>query len=159
MGRKSLFAILLTVCLLFACCEGKGEINKSDYCFSYQDITFAVGDDTDKTVMLLGEANRISRAPSCAGEGDDELYIYNGFRILSHRDGRGARIYAIELSNDACATTEGVRIGDSVGKVKEIYGNGDDKGTRIEYAGERCRLVFYLQNGKVYMIKYVENGV
>lgn len=145
------------MCLLTSC-DGKGEKGTArEYYFCSQGITFTVGDDADKIVCALGEPNYKTVAPSCADTGDDELYVYSGFRIYAHRDANGCCIKAIELTNDAVSTSEGVKIGDFSARIYEIYGEGMKKNGAVEYSAEKLKLRFFVRDGRVIGIKYLEN--
>lgn len=153
-----LACILMLLCLATSCREeGKTGIPEKYY-LNVKNVTFSVGDDADEVTARLGECNSSASAPSCAGEGFDEVYRYNGFRIIVHRDAKGAKITEIDLSSDLLPTAEGVFIGDDADKIKEIYGEGDGFSGGVEYIAEGCRLRFFITDGRVTGIKYLEGG-
>lgn len=157
MNKKIIFLLALS-CFLSAC-EGGGKAPPPEkYSFVAEGVTFSVGDDADEVTARLGECNSSASAPSCAGEGFDEVYRYNGFRILAHRDSMGAKITEIELLSDLLPTAEGVFVGDDADKIKEIYGEGDGFSGGVEYRAEGCRLRFFITDGRVTGIKYLEGG-
>ncbi len=149
-----LLALLILVGIMTSCDGETRKKSGGEYCFSAQGVTFSVGEDCDRVTAMLGEANSHSSAASCADPGLDELYVYNGFRIYAHRAEDRSRITAIELTNDLFATAEGVGIGDSAEHVTEIYGEGEPFSGGVEYAGENCRLRFYIKEGKISGIRY-----
>lgn len=158
MKKVFIISLTLAVCLAFYACEANApQGSKREYYFISDGVAFTLGDDADKAVEALGEPNSISRAPSCAGEGQDELYIYNGFKIYAHRDEHACRVNAIELTNDTVKTEEGARIGDKSEKIIEIYGKGEENNGVIEYSGEGCILRFLVREGRVSGIKYLQN--
>ncbi len=126
------------------------------YSFSAVGVTFTVGDDCDEIINLLGEPNSQNIAPSCADVGSDEMYIYSGFKIFAHRNYGESTIIAIELTNDTVSTAEGIFIGDPEEKVRAHYGNGEILSKGMEYRAENCKLRFFIRDGKVVSIKYVE---
>ena len=159
MNRYGLVAFVLLLILILSGCERQdGEERSGKYKLCVNDFIFSVGDDADKVVLALGEPNYFSVAPSCAGVGNDELYVYNGFRITAHRDGKSAEISIIELTNDTLSTLEGICIGDSEDRIAEIYGNGKIFTGGIEYGRDSCCLRFFLSDGRVVGIKYIKNG-
>lgn len=152
------FCILMFLCLFTSCREeGKTGIPEK-YFLNVKNVSFSVGDDADEVTARLGECNSSSSAPSCAGEGIDEVYRYNGFKIFAHRANGRTTITEIEVTNDTLPTAEGVFIGDDADKIKEIYGEGEDFSGGVEYRAEGCRLRFFITDGRVTGIKYLENA-
>ena len=157
MSRTLCFFLLfafLSGCLVS--CDPRMKSAKEDYFFELGDVIIRVGDDANDAVERLGQYNCCQRANSCAGIGEDILFIYNGLRISAFSDGNNSRISAIELTSDLLSTPEGVRIGDSDSKLEGIYGEGERDGARIIYQGKSCRLCFTVKKGVVSKIKYIE---
>ena len=149
--------IVLAVIFIFASCDGKGEKEKMvKYYFEINGIRIGVGEDAESVTRTLGKPNRVSRADSCAGMGEDVIYVYDGFRILAYSDGGEAVITSIELTNDAVSTPEGIRIGDGADFISRMYGvpNRREK-SLIEYESGGVRLRFALSDGTVRSVKYL----
>ena len=158
MSRDRVIIFVILVLLIFSGCVTNEEARyPEEYKFSVSNFSFAVGDDADRVVSMLGKANYFTSAPSCAGVGNDELYVYSGFKLTAHRSGGGAVISAIELTNDRTSTVEGVCIGDSEEKIVEAYGNGERFSGGIEFYTDNCRLRFFVREGRVTGIKYLQN--
>ncbi len=153
-SRLWCIALLLLIISLTAFCACEEE--PTDFTFEVKGVVLSVGGDLDEAVRALGEPNSYQSAPSCAGEGCDEVYAYNGFKIFAHRNGSGAVISAVELSNDMYGTREGISIGDSAEKVQRIYGEGESFSGGAEYEGENCRLRIYIKKGRVAGVRYGE---
>lgn len=159
MSKKAIIiSMMLEVCILLSACRTEAPKQlQTEYFFSSEGVTFTVGDDADEISGALGEPNSISKAPSCAGEGQEELYVYNGFRIYAHRDARACIISAIELTNDTVTTIENVRIGDKSEKIFDKYGNATDNNGTVEYVADGCILRFAIRDGRISGIKYLQN--
>ena len=156
MNRYGALLVLLLLVVLVGC-EGNGtERSPEEYSFQVENCTFSVGDDADRVIASLGKANHFSSAPSCAGVGTDELYVYNGFKITAHRDSERAEIIMIELTNDTLSTPEAVRIGDSAERLTDVYGKGEDFSGGIEYSRANCILRFFLREGRIIGIRYLK---
>ena len=148
---------LCIVPVLAGCAEKHSDL--PDYTFTAGGADIAVGDDIDSIAARAGECNGFSSSPSCAGDGADEMYVYNGYRIFVFRAGDTCRITSIELTNDTVRTREGIRIGDSRSAVIAAYGESYSlSGNRMIYRGKNATLQFFLKDGKVLSIKYLENG-
>ena len=149
--------VVLAVIFIFASCDGKGEEEKMvKYYFEINGIRICVGEDAESVTRTLGKPNRVSRADSCAGMGEDVIYVYDGFRILAYSNGGEAVITSIELTNDAVSTPEGIRIGDGADFIIRMYGvpNRREK-SLIEYESGGVRLRFALSDGAVRSVKYL----
>ena len=149
--------IIIAVIFIFTSCDGNGEeMIKEKFYFECNGVRFCVGDGADSVTRALGDANRVSRADSCAGIGEDIIYIYNGFRILAYSDGGETRITSIELVSDAVSTPEGVEIGDGTDAVIRAYGVPDKRdGNVIEYESGGVMLRFSFAEGSVRSVKYL----
>ena len=159
MNKKIKCLLALVFVFILSACDGGGKAPPPDrYFFTVGDVTFSVGDDADEVTARLGECNSSASVPSCAGEGFDEVYRYNGFKIFAHRANGRAMITEIEVTNDTLPTAEGLFIGDDADKITEIYGEGDGFSGGVEYRAEGCRLRFFITDGRVTGIKYLENG-
>ncbi len=151
--------LLLLLLLSLASCEERtpAEAEKREYHFRAGEARISVGDDLDRAVKALGEYNSFKSTPSCASDGFDELYVYNGFRITGRRSAGRCLITKIELTNDLIKTAEGVGIGEVEEKIAAVYGKGSSSSPHtVEYVGDNCRLQFSIKEGRVAAIKYVE---
>lgn len=155
-ARKFLFSIVLIISVLLVSCSGEKEENEI-YGFYSNGVEIHVGDDTSEVIGKLGEWIRREESPSCADMGLDVIYVYPGFRIVSHEENRVGRIILIEITSDTLSTHRGVRVGDRVDKVISAYGEGyRTVGESVEYSGEGCILRFAVRDGRVVSIKYFD---
>lgn len=158
-GKNKLKRILImaVLALLLVSCQTKREEKKmGKYFFENNGVKISVGDDVSVIIKKLGKANRESRAASCAGAGEDIIYIYNGFRLSAYSENGKETVIALEITSDTVSTPEGVRLGDSADTVVEIYGVPErrEEGL-IEYEGGGVKLRFIMSRGAVKSIKYL----
>ena len=101
--------------------------SKSDavdnYVFIYSGITIAVEDEAKEILEQLGEPMEYFEAPSCAYQGLDKTYYYNGFEITTYTDNDTDYIANVLLVDDSVTTREGIYIGSSVDEVVNKYGS------------------------------------
>ncbi len=96
-------------------------------------------------------------SPSCAFQGIDRTYYYNGFEVYTYTEGDDDKEYffTVRLMSDAVSTTEGVSIGDKAEKVIETYGKEyTETSNQYVYADQNSKLSFKIVNGEVTDIEY-----
>lgn len=131
------------------------ELILKSYDFKYKDIIISADANMSELLSALGKPISYDEAPSCAFEGMDKLYRYNGFEIRTYPDGKEDLIYQIIFLNDLVSTQEGIRIGSTRKDVISSY--GDDYtalGSTIIYKSANCNLQFIFRDGKVSAIVY-----
>ena len=160
MRKITAFALACLILILLAACADKKESPPSDaprYLFLRDGESIAAGDSAT-FVSRLGEYRSRRAVGSCAGEGEDVLYVYDGFRITVYGesdDGDGY-IQMIEITNDTISTAEGIFIGADVGSVIRAYGaEYTEVGEGLRYTGQNCILQFSVRQGIVTSIKYI----
>lgn len=141
--------------------EGSGgqeepkEAAAKGYVFIYNDVAVEIDADAAPVVEGLGESVSYFEAASCAFEGLDKVYTYNGFELDTYPAGEEDRISAVVIKDDSVSTAEGVSIGDSLAKVEETYGSdGVSEGGMIVYQKDGMKLCFILQDDAVVSIEY-----
>lgn len=88
-----------------------------------------VGLEIDEAIIeKIGEPEDILSAPSCYFDGEDTIYLYEGFSLYTYRDGDKDVLYIIELSDGAYSTNLGAKVGMNIYDVEELYG-GNSSGT------------------------------
>jgi hypothetical protein len=142
---------------------GEGE-TKNDtpqtskgYYFVYNDVNIELGLPVAGIVDELGPARDFYSYPSCAFEGDEKTYVYDGFEITTYMRyvGDTDRIYALVFWDDSVATVEGLRIGDSYEEMVAAYGTEYEEipGCYV-YVREGIALSFSLQDNVIVSITY-----
>lgn len=172
--------LILTValsCVLCACGGGstkkiEGEVNTANeqtqetekaeesaaahkgYTYISNDVVVEIDADAAAVVEQLGEPLSYFEAPSCAFEGIDKIYTYNSFEIETYpMDGKDF-ISMVTFKDDSITTPEGVGIGDSVDKVKEVYGDCAEEGGMMVYEKDDMKLCFIVKDGAVVSVEY-----
>lgn len=135
--------------------EGKGNeaAGGKGYVFTYKDTAITVDGDAGPIVAALGEPASYYEAASCAFDGLDKIYSYSGFELHTYPSGEKDYVSAIVFQDDSVSTGEGVCVGDSVDKVKEVYGQGTEESGMLVYEKDGMKLCFIL-DGDVVAIEY-----
>ena len=83
----------------------------SELRFAAQGVECGIFDEADPVLEKLGEPLASYETQSCAYEGLDYLYDYDGFELSVNEIDGVRRITAISLLDDSVATPQGLRIG------------------------------------------------
>lgn len=97
-------------------------------------------------------------AQSCAYQGLDMFYTFDSFEVLVNTvDGHNA-ITTISILDDLVKTSEGLKIGDSLNKLIDIYGSDYElNGNVYKYRQDGTTLSVLIKNNKVSSIEYTFN--
>ena len=110
-----------------------------------QTVTDALGTPPSGTYEAL----------SCAFEGKDTFYYYDGFTLQTYEKDGKKYIYTITLEDDTVNTAEGIKIGDSFAAVTKAYGTDYvAAGNTYAYSKDKMTLTFVMNNDKVSTISY-----
>lgn len=135
--------------------EETSESTYKGYAFVYNDVVIEIDAEATPIIEELGAANSYFEAPSCAFEGIDKMYTYTSFEVDTYPLEGQDYISAIIFKDDAILTAEGICIGDSIDKVKEIYGDDSDMDNgMLVYKKDDMKLCFIIQNEAVVSIEY-----
>lgn len=126
---------------------------ESAFQFAYEGVTLTPGGDFDASA--LGDPLDRSTVPSCAFDGNDNVYNYGAFELTAYVDGDKERIYSIYFIDSNLSTPEGLSLGDSVDDMKSFY--GEDcvvEETSYTYTRGETSLIVIIQNDVVFSIEY-----
>lgn len=118
--------IAVTVISLAGCGTASGSSAKnqpSGYIFTTGDQQIYINEDAQTVTDALGAPpSGTYEALSCAFEGKDTFYYYDGFTLQTYEKDGKKYIYTIALEDDTVNTAEGIKIGDSFAAVTKAYG-------------------------------------
>ena len=124
------------------------------YVFAASGVTVEVDADMAPILQALGEPASYFEAASCAFEGLDKIYTYNGFEIDTYPAQDKDLVSAVVLKDDSVTTAEGICIGDSLEKLIEAYGEGTQENGMVVYTKDGMKLCFILQDDSIISIEY-----
>ena len=132
-----------------------GNTAGSGYVFVSGSSSIPVDAEWEAISEALGEPLNYYEAASCAFGDLDKVWTYNGFTVDTYQLDGVDYVYDVNLTSDAISTPEGVSIGDSADKVKEVYGEPESEdSSQIIYRSGNMKLLFILEGGKVKSIQY-----
>lgn len=129
--------------------------NSRGYTFTFNGVAVEMDADAAPVIGKLGEPVSYFEAQSCAFEGLDKIYTYNGFEIDTYPVKDTDCISAVIFKDDSVMTAEGVGIGDTKEKLEQVYGN---EGTRedgmLVYGKDGMKLCFILKDDEIISVEY-----
>ncbi len=137
--------------------SGKSKYQGDDlgYLFTAKETEIAIHADAKKIVSELGEPLSYYEAPSCAFGDMDKSYTYAGFEMDTYSLENTDYVSAIIFTDDTVNTKEGICIGDSMDKVKSIYGDVNLENNVLIYKKGNMKLCFFIENDAVKGIQYL----
>ena len=176
MKKNILLLTFVLACVLCACGgestkKIEGEVNTSSeqtqeteaaeesaaakgYTYIHNDVVVEIDADAALAVEQLGEPLSYFEAPSCAFEGIDKIYTYSSFEIETYPMEGKDFISMVTFKDDSITTPEGVGIGDTADKVKEVYGDCTEEGGMLVYEKDDMKLCFIVKDGAVVSVEY-----
>lgn len=176
MKIKSLIIIIAVVFLLAGCGSNVGdvsptptnsqptnneplptEVTKSKYYFEYNGVSIYMNDEAKPILDQLGEPMHFFESPSCAFQGTDRVYTYNGFELYTYTDGDDETeyVFSVAFMNDGVDTREGITLSDKLEKVLSKYGeNYTKESEQYTFSDANTNLSFVFENGEVADISY-----
>ncbi|MDE7223004.1 MAG: hypothetical protein K2O34_04390 [Acetatifactor sp.] len=133
--------------------QAEAAVSKG-YVFVTGGVTVGVDADVAPVLQALGEPKSYFEAASCAFEGLDKIYTYNGFEIDTYPAQDKDLVSAVILKDDSVTTAEGVCIGDSLEKLQETYGEAAQENGMVVYEKDGMKLCFILQDDSIISIEY-----
>jgi hypothetical protein len=172
--KHVLWSLLLIVLVLAGCAPAKEDVAQGTsetvpaenereaapaedpFLLTYNGTQIVPGEPVRFVLDLLGEAQDVFEAPSCAFEGVDRMYYYPGIIVNTYPASDGDRILAISFRDDSVQTDEGVYLGNSAEEVSAIYGEGESNeiGNVISFRKGDAELRILFENDEASDITY-----
>lgn len=135
--------------------NASGAAAQKGYLFTASGVTIAMDVDAAPLLAQLGEPASYFEAASCAFEGLDKKYTYNGFELDTYPQGEKDCVSMVIIKDDSVTTKEGVTIGDSLEKLQQAYPEGGkEEDGMIVYEKDSMKLCFIMQGEEIAAIEY-----
>ncbi|WP_297378106.1 hypothetical protein [uncultured Helcococcus sp.] len=135
--------------------ENKENDSTNAYTFEANGVKFTTGDKTQIALDALGKYNETLSAPSCAFEGEDTVYKYDGLEIYSYDKNGEEYISGIFLLEDT-STPEGLKIGSSKEDMIKLYGEDFTENIgSYTYNDGKTNFIVVINDDKVVSISYI----
>lgn len=151
--RRIVTAILLVMLVSLTGCIAKEE--ETVCAFTYNGIRMVPGEEAEPVLTALGEPKSYTEEPSCAFEGLDKTYGYDGFYLATFPEEKKEYIRSIWFADSTVSTEEGISLGSGEEQVKKAYcrDNADAMHTYTLIRGS-TKLTIALEEGVVRSVRY-----
>lgn len=136
---KKITALVLAMLMTLALCACGGddapsgaETGKDDYSPDYGElyyvsgeVKFGIMDPAEEVLDALGEPQGTFESDSCAYQGKDMFYYYDGFEVMVNDVDGTLRITGITLADDTVSNPQGVKIGMDMDEALSLMGAPD----------------------------------
>ena len=150
----SMLFVLLTACGS----KSSGSASK-DYEFTYQGQTITIHSEAKKFLEAAGTPKDTKKTASCAYDGYDRSYVYDGFTVNTYSKTKQGEEYinSIVLTGDQVATKEKIKLGSTEKDLQKAYGTSKGKFGVYTYTKGKSKLVIEVDDAKeVTTIQYLE---
>ena len=129
--------------------------NNDPYVFNADGVEIRIMDEAEPVLAKLGEAASTFEADSCAFQGKDYFYYYDGYQLMVNDVEGVKRITSITLVDDTVKSPEGVGIGVDEAKITEAFGEPASKTEEMyTYRYNTTSLQISVKSGKVTAMVY-----
>ncbi|MBP0726359.1 hypothetical protein J5Y03_14450 [Bacillus sp. RG28] len=133
----------------------KSSSEKNGYKLKINGVSIAMNAKAAPIIKQLGKEKNYFEAPSCAFQGLEKTYSYNGFDLNTFEKDGVDYVVGIAFTDDTIATTEGVSLFAKKEEVLQKYGNGyKQKNNSYTYKADGTNLIFLIENNEVSSIEY-----
>ena len=169
MKKNLLLALVMLVLMAFAltgCSDNNGgdpsgdtdgdvTAEKNGYAFESNGVEILMFAQAEDVLSALGEENTYFEAESCAFQGMDKIYTYNGFEVRTNEIDQKDYITSVMLIDDTVATPEGVSLFMTKADMVAAYGEDftEDMGL-CTYVKGKSTLSFLIQDDEIVSIEY-----
>lgn len=136
--------------------EGGDAQDASVFVFTSNGVDVTMNAEADPIVAALGEPISTFDAPSCAFQGTDYVYTYDGFQLNTYPLNDVNYVSSVVLTSDAVATPEGLEIGGTMEDMIAAYGEDyTEEYGMYTYTRGDSQLAVLIGDGAITSIEYL----
>jgi len=137
-----------------------GPLTEADFVFTIDGDSFPIDSLASTAIEYFGDEYVYSQSETCFGQGPDKVYDYPQFSLYCYDDGNNYLILEILLVEREYETLRGIKVGDTIEQVTDVYGEGewDDISEILIYDFGAVALWFYSDGGTVTAIDYCKGS-
>lgn len=123
--------------------------------FTYNDVDFGILDEAEPVMEAIGEADDLFISASCAYQGDDYIYYYDGLELTTNEIDGVFYITGIVIADDTLETPQGLKIGMDMAEALKLMEEVTDEDMSFE---ENRGVYSYEYGPALLMIKTDSDG-
>jgi heme-binding NEAT domain protein len=137
--------------------NGNAQTEQSDSLYyETNGVQIHTYDLADDVFASIGKANGTFEAPSCAYQGSDFFYYYDGFQLTVNEVDGADHVTIIMIVDDTVSIPQGVKIGDTKETMLQLMGDDyTDKNGLYEFVSGNTTLQIQVKENSVVSIMYV----
>lgn len=171
------FILLFTVMLFLAGCSNDEDTTQRDkidtantlegnssdssktategFAYDYNGVIIPMNVDAAPIIKELGEPVEYFEAASCAFQGLDKIFYYNGFELGTYPVKDKDYVSYVNLLDDSVSTDQGIYLGSTLEDLVAAYGeNYTEDGSSYLYRLGDTKLTFIIEEDTVTSITY-----
>lgn len=119
---KRIILSILLVGLLVGCSSSTADQTVDEFFFDVEGKTIIIGETVNNVVTTIGEPADQYKSPSCAFDGEDNVYDYESYQITTYVTNDNEIYTGVYILDETIQTEEGIRIGSSKQEMIDVYG-------------------------------------
>ncbi len=162
--RYTLVIVMVAMSVFLMACDDKGiyeEIEsdetqeKENFVFIYDTFQIEIGAKWENILPKLGEYSSTFIAESCAYQGTDRYYYYEGFEVMTSEIDGEEILTDIFIESTDIEAFNGLKVGMGLSDMVQVMGPVDKStDTTYTYCGENVNIQVNTSNDKVVSIEY-----
>ena len=136
--------------------EEDSQGNPRGFLFEANGVVMGMNEEVSPILSGLGEYSNYAETPSCAFQGLDKIYSYNGFDLYTYPKDDVDYVNSIYFIDESVSTPEGIHLGSAEEEMLAAYGEDylEEFGV-YTYTKEKSTLSFIVTDGVIESIEYV----
>ena len=129
---------------------------EDSYVFKSGAVEIKMGEEAKTVLAQLGAPVKpVFEIDSCAYQGKDRLYTYDGMEVSTNQVKGKERIASLLVRGNGLSTPEGLKIGSKEAEIVKLYGNTTPEFGIYRYQKGNAELSIYTTAGVVDEIEYL----
>ncbi|MCL2873639.1 MAG: hypothetical protein FWE29_01755 [Defluviitaleaceae bacterium] len=123
--------------------------------FTHNGVQINMNDDMSGVLEKMGEPLHMFESPSCAFEGIDRIFYFEGFIIDTYPHNGNDYVLSIVFRDDSASTQRGISLGSNYDDMIAAYGNDYVNMLNLfSYVQDGVRLSFLFEDDKIVDVTY-----
>ena len=129
--------------------------SRRGFYFVYAGVRINLNDNMADVLAQIGEPIAMFESPSCAFDGVDRIFYFDGFIIDTYPCGDNDYVLSIVITDSSLLTPEGIGLGSSFDNMVAAYGNDYENMLDLfSYIKDGVRLSFLFEGDEIVDITY-----